>query len=612
MKTIFNHIGKTLLLAGLSVSTVGGMFSSCGDYLDIEPQNIIPLENFWKKETDVTQSLLGCYTVLAANSALSRMMVWGEFRSENILNRGTIQDDVNLERILKESITANNGYASWSVFYEVINRCNLVLYYAPQVAKDDPSYDEGELKAHEAEAIALRSLCYFYLIRTFRDVPYLTEPVQKDSEVASHPQTDFYVVLQNLINSLEEVKDDAVVYYPTTDPMFQTCRMTRLGIYSMLCEMYLWNKQYDKCIEYADKVIEFKKEYVEKENEIKVDYSDYYGYPLQKTRWGASASTGFGAAFTDLFVVNCSLESIFELGYYKQNTLLACNEPVNSFYGNNEFTGFVKPSEYLVSQAKSSSSTLYLNNKFDGRRYENFRFNASGEATQINKYTVFYSSEVYLPSPSTANFYAYSSYWGSQYEEYKKDNKRVSRNKSNWIVYRLADIMLLKAEAEAWKLASMEQTSAPTTDPSSKEPIVVEPVNNEWEATRLDIFQLCNAIYKRSLYEVELKDTLKYEDYTTQEALLNLVYDERQRELMFEGKRYYDLVRRSMIEGNTSYLRSKASQRSTELSGTIDNFMNRMEAIFWPVFLDEIKVSNGVLKQNPAFGSGESSSVKQN
>ncbi|MBQ7238079.1 MAG: RagB/SusD family nutrient uptake outer membrane protein, partial [Bacteroidales bacterium] len=68
----------------------------------------------------------------------------------------------------------------------------------------------------------------------------------------------------------------------------------------------------------------------------------------------------------------------------------------------------------------------------------------------------------------------------------------------------------------------------------------------------------------------------------------------------------------SMIEGNTSYLRSKASQRSTELAGTIDNFMNRMEAIFWPVFLDEIKVSNGVLKQNPAFGSGESSSVKQN
>ena len=75
MKTIFNHIGKTLLLAGLSVSAVGGMFSSCGDYLDIEPQNIIPLDKFWKKKSDVTQSLLGCYTTLAANAALSRMMV---------------------------------------------------------------------------------------------------------------------------------------------------------------------------------------------------------------------------------------------------------------------------------------------------------------------------------------------------------------------------------------------------------------------------------------------------------------------------------------------------------------------------------------------------------
>lgn len=613
MKTIFNHIGKTLLLAGLSVSAVGGMFSSCGDYLDIEPQNIIPLDKFWKKKSDVTQSLLGCYTTLAANAALSRMMVWGEFRSENILNRGTIQDDVNLERVLKESITANNGYASWSVFYEVINRCNLVLYYAPLVAAEDPSYDAGELEAHRAEAIALRSLCYFYLIRTFRDVPYLTEPVQKDSEVAAHPQTDFYVVLQNLINSLEEVEKNAVVYYPVTEPEFQTCRMTQLGIYSMLCEMYLWNKQYDKCIEYADKVIAFKKEYVEKQNTVKVDYSDYYGYPLQKTRWSASASTSFGAAFTDLFINNLSLESIFELGYYKENPLLPCNVPVNSFYGNLEFTGQVKPSEYLVSQAKSSSSTLYLSNKFDGRRYENFRFNSSGEATQINKYTVSYSSELFLPSPTTSNFYSYSSYWGIQYEHEMKGKDRISHNKSNWIIYRLADIMLLKAEAEAWKLASMSQTTtAPAPNPSAKEPSEEEPVNKEWEATRLDIFRLCNAVYKRSLYETDLKDTLKYDDYTTQEALLNLVYDERQRELMFEGKRYYDLVRRSMIEGNTSYLRSKASQRSTELAGTIDNFMNRMEAIFWPVFLDEIKVSNGVLKQNPAFGSGESSSVKQN
>ena len=38
--------------------------------------------------------------------------------------------------------------------------------------------------------------------------------------------------------------------------------------------------------------------------------------------------------------------------------------------------------------------------------------------------------------------------------------------------------------------------------------------------------------------------SLSISNYNTQSAMRNLVFDERQREFLFEGKRYFDLLRR--------------------------------------------------------------------
>ena len=100
-------------------------------------------------------------------------------------------------------------------------------------------------------------------------------------------------------------------------------------------------------------------------------------------------------------------------------------------------------------------------------------------------------------------------------------------------------------------------------------------------------------------------------NYKTKEAITNLVYEERHRELMFEGKRYYDLVRRSQRDGNTEYLASKCSNKDTNLQSIIQSKMKKMDAIYWPYNLDELKV-NPNLHQNSAFGSGESSSIEAN
>jgi hypothetical protein len=89
-----------------------------------------------------------------------------------------------------------------------------------------------------------------------------------------------------------------------------------------------------------------------------------------------------------------------------------------------------------------------------------------------------------------------------------------------------------------------------------------------------------------------------------------LVLKERQRELMFEGKRWYDLVRRSMRDGNTDVLTAAAGRRDGINSQYVQSFFgsttNGMYAMFWPYNDEEVKVNlNLAAVQNPAFGSGE-------
>ena len=230
------------------------------------------------------------------------------------------------------------------------------------------------------------------------------------------------------------------------------------------------------------------------------------------------------------------------------------------------------------------------NKGLDMRAYENIAWSGKEEPDHINKTTAYTTTQ--LTAPTATNFWS-SSTWSRQYPTFGMNHD--SRNKANVIYYRLSDIMLLAAEAYS-QLISQESGDV-TSDAD---------VHNLYNA-----FKLVNAVNKRSIGEQVLKDTLQLKNYKTKEAITNLVYEERHRELMFEGKRYYDLVRRSRREGNTEYLASKCSNKDTNLQSIIQSKMKKMDAIYWPYNLDEIKV-NPNLKQNSAFGSGESSSIEAN
>ena len=604
MNNIKNKIRKnSISLIALTLGVMSpAMLTSCGDFLDIPPQNETVLENFWNEKTDVEAVIAGCYSQLQSEAIISRMMIWGEYRSENVVYTDEDHKDANLEKVLKENLTANNGYTKWEDFYSVINKCNTILKYAPGVAEVDPSYTQTQLKADMAEVIAIRSLCYFYLIRTFRDVPYTETCYEDDSEEEGRqpmalPATDFNTVLSNLISSLEAVKDDALEGYPLTtntySKYFSTGRITKWAIYAMLCEMYLWQKDYDNCIKYANMIIDHKKQEVKSMKSFtQDDFANWDGYPLVGTRYRGS-STQFGQAFNLIFVEGNSIESIFELTFIKNNDNLASNVPYGNFYGGQDRKPWVNVSSYVSLDECNATYKVFdkQNKQLDMRAYEYIAWKGKEEPDHINKTTAS-STNTRLIAP-TANDFWNSSTWSSQYSTFGMNHD--SRNKANVIYYRLSDIMLLAAEAYSQLIS---QDAGDVTSDAD--------VKNLYNA-----FKLVNAVNKRSIGEQVLKDTLVLKNYKTKEAITNLVYEERHRELMFEGKRFYDLVRRSQRDGNTDYLASKCSNKDTNLQSIIQSKMKKMDAIYWPYNLDEIKV-NPNLHQNSAFGSGESSSYENN
>ena len=552
-------------------------FASCSDFLEVKPQNVTVEDEFWNEKADVDQMMTGLYASLQDAGVVKRMMIWGEFRSDNVTSGNNIEKDASLQKIFKEDIDASNGYTTWTPFYYIINSANTLIEHAPAVAATDPAFSQSELNADIAEASAIRDLCYFYLIRTFRDVPYTTVSFADDNQVMNLPATKFDDVLDSLITDLEHVQGNAVKNYPSsssTKALYQTGRITQDAIHAMLCDMYLWKKDYNKCIQYADMIIASMRQRAKDKgfyNKLSADdEARVNGYPLISD---AFTNTVYGNAYTEIFGYGNSMESIFELTYMRDDNMPS-NGAANDFYMFSKgdiVAGYAAPSTY-VNGTEGQDNQVF--SKYDGRYYENMNNGmiSKGCFATVN---VDYSG-------GTKNVIA------SHFSPYAE-----GKCKANWIIYRLSDVMLMKAEA----LTALMSNASELSDQDK---------NYMTQA-----FSLVNAVNKRSVCESVLKDTLKADDYTTKEKIENLVMAERQRELMFEGKRWYDLVCRSRRDGNTDYLRQQTLMKFTSNTSAISGKLGKMDYIYWPYNIDELKVNDN-LKQNPAFGSGVDESIEQN
>ena len=596
-------IGYCLLVIGIS---------SCSDFLEIPSRSEIILEEFWNEKNDVDNVVAGCYSRMQGEDVLQRFIVWGECRADNVKAGNRIDRDANLDNVLKENITTKNPYTGWDGFYSVINRCNTVIKYAPGVAAVDPGYTESELKATIAEVSAIRDLMYFYLIRTFRDVPYYTYAFTDDDQPMDLVPTPFEAVLDSLITDLEVQQNNAMKRYAITDTYYQTGRITKCAIWAMLCEMYLWKGDYDNCIKYADLVINDKKDLLKERPNISSSTSGSSndsrtnGFPLST---GGLSGSSYGSFYEDIFTSGKSVETIFELLFSPLNKSLAGRNgsgwPGN--YGAGRLYGYASSSAmndaFLDASSvvsgdggRTSGRSVYANENYyaDSRLYINSN---QGTGDAIRKFV----TQSVMVGQASNHTSKPSVNYGTYYTHSVVNNVDYYENSSSWVIYRMADILLLKAEALCQKLQE-----------GSTQEIVA------YNTPYLDqAFTLVNAVNKRAVAQPisSLTDTLQRSKYNTKSEMEELVLKERQRELMFEGKRWYDLVRRSMRDGNTDVLCEAMANRESTNASYVNNFFGNsgtgMWAIFWPYNDEETKVSaNLAAHQNPAFSSGETNIQK--
>jgi len=564
MKKIFKY---TALLATCALAPAT---TSCDDFLDVIPMNDVVEENYWTEKADVLSLLYSCYSMMEDDAVMKRMFVWGELRSDNITSGPGVAYD--LQQLLVENILETSSWLNWQSFYQVINRCNTVIEYAPKVAAIDPNYTENEAKANQAEATFIRTLAYFYLLRTFRDVPYTNKPSLNDNNIDEDYRlaaTPFAQLLQQLIDDMEAVKNDALRLYPEesgTGLAANSSRVTTCAINALLADLYLWKGDYQQCIDNCNKVLDYK---MERYEELKEEYPEqaqrlelwYEKYPLIMEQPTGSSQ---GSVYNDIFGDGNSFESIFEL-YFQNNQsqqnklvsewfgnssnavgqLTACTELINGVYENTNKV--FKPTDCRVAEDIEERNSQYAIRKY-ARQSVSFTINPNNAST----------------APSVSG-------------------SLRSSNFSNWVIYRLTDVMLMKAEAE------VEQNTTASTD---------------------DAFQLVSACYNRANnFNTASKDTLVRQDYISQQAMRELVLEERRRELMFEGKRWYDLVRYSLRHNDNTYLVNTVTAKQKSRVTTIALQLQDPNALFWP-YLESEMDANPKLIQNTAYLKNEKNEIK--
>lgn len=623
------HISKYIKTLGLA-ACAGLLTTSCD--VELMPLNEVVLENYWTEKTDVENVLNSCYTAMQSSTWMERVLVWGEVRSDNI----DVGPDVpnGIKNIIKGNLVYTNDMCKWGSLYNVINYCNTLIYYAPKVAEKDPNLTTSDLNSYLAQAKAVRALNYFYLVRSFKDVPFSFDPSIDDTQDYVVPATDGTKILDTLILDLEACKDQAPVRY-TTETSSTTLysknsgRMTRQGIYALLADIYLWRASdanldvasqqnyYRKCIECADYVINFKKADYDEDADgtlkSRMDTRVYsnYGYPLlAESSAGSSSQTD---AFEDIFGDGNSWESLFEVTYPNSTSSSETkNHTLSYYYGghdaDNNTVRYVSASTNLLSTALTNSAKTYSDESLfpvctDIRSLATFHFNENG-TYPIYKYVVTnfsgttdlgtISNNSWATGTSTATT---RSYYGSY---------------ANWVVYRLTDVMLMRAEAEIQLYNILGGDNTTTEDTTSQEVKATRAAAVDGSSLstaaeyKQDAFNLILAVYTRSNYNASTTASFypQIASYSTYSDLMTLLENERHREFLFEGKRYYDLVRRARREGNTSHFATTISQKFGEASNAVLIKMAMMDFMYMPYAKRELDV-NKYLVQNPAYAVDE-------
>lgn len=505
---------KKILKYTIAIALTGSL-AGCNKWLELKPQDGIVKEEFWKTKEQVEASVTGIYASLLTGastffdgqknvqdrSLVETLFLWGEARADNVVpaTRATNED----YELVNMNIQPSNSITNWRSIYRTINYCNTVIEKAPEVLKTDGTFTPSQLDQYVSEALTIRSLMYFYLVKSFGDVPLKLDATLSDQNLVPIAKTGRDSVLAQIVTDLKTAEKGAIFNFGNRNA--NKGRVTKFTVNAILADVYLWMDNYNDAIAECNKII-------------------------NSGQFGLLAGKGNGSWFNSLYYEGNSVESIFEFQFDVQK--------LNPFYfifttGNRRWSASYRVMDELY--------TVDLNNA------ENKDIRADGSALRASDGTIwkliaFDFNTLRSPDQSYAH----------------------------WFVYRYADILLMKAEAlnhagrgaEALELVYMVRTRA-----------------NALEAT-------------------DLKP-----DPADKNAITDFILAERSREFIFEGKRWYDVLRnakRNNYERLDLLLNMAAVSVPGNLQQSALNKLRDKNSHYFPIYFYELQ-TNKLLVQNSFY-----------
>ena len=401
--------------------------TSCQDYLTVAPENDLIKEKFWTKTADVNSALAATYN--AMRKASLKSLIHGEVRADLVNFTGP--QFSGYAQIGASNISPTNDAVKWTEYYTAINLANTLMYYDDEVYAKDKTFTKEMMDAIEAEALFIRSLSYFYLVRLWKDVPLVLDASVSDTTNLYVGKSPENVVINQIISDLLKAQDMAYTTEFQGSAYFYG-RANKYSIMALLADVYLWSEQYQKSYDYCDLLIN----------------SGMYAIESTETM------------FNIYYPGNSPLESIIELQYND-----ALDNQENPIYND------------LVPTYGGGGVEIDTRNLTLLMEREDLRHFGGKEA--IWKYRG--KDALGLVS------------------------RTGTERDANWNIYRYADILLIKAEA----------------------------------AIELNKFDEANNLIRESL----LRAGMPYEDKSDKIDLRDALLDEKGREFLFEGKRWFDLLR---------------------------------------------------------------------
>jgi hypothetical protein len=246
-----NKTMKNVFKISLMLAVMLTFLNSCSDdLLEKAPLNELSAEGFYNTQADAEAAIGGIYgkmTETFSGYYKWTHSVWSDMRADNT-HAGFVADFMNAQlHVSRASSNEPHPYA-WNENFKFIGEANSVLDNVPGI--EDPNFSDSARNSILGQAYFIRGFCYFNLARVFGGVPIQLSNNDPEIFKAKSSQAEVYAqVIEDMLMAESLLPQEYSSNFETR------ARGTKGGAQSILAKVYAEIRDYNKCAEYAGKVI---------------------------------------------------------------------------------------------------------------------------------------------------------------------------------------------------------------------------------------------------------------------------------------------------------------------------------------------------------------------